>query len=264
MSMSRARLKFKDTPVAVLERILASGEVQDDEGNLLALHSNVKAEDGQRIAACIERYGISRTLEVGCGYGVSSLYICDAISKHSNAHHVIIDPFQSTDWRGVGAMNLRQAGYSCWELIEQPSELALPTLLKNGLKVQFALIDGWHTFDQALIDFFYTDRLLEQGGIVAFDDVGLAPITRVVRYVLNYPNYRLIDFTEKRLPTSRKRAALGAILRRFASALPTHIQEEYFSASLLKPLEEIGLVDRCAFLQKSGRDTRNWDWYAHF
>lgn len=250
--------------VALLERMLASGKVRDDQGNALPLHSHIKAEDGQRVSACIERYGISRTLEVGCAYGVSSLYICEAISKQPNPRHIIIDPVQSTEWRGVGVRNLREAGYSFWELIEQPSELALPSLLKSGLKVQFALIDGWHTFDHVLLDFFYVDRLLEDGGIVAFDDVGMAAVTRVVRYVMNYPNYRLVHNPKKRLPTSIKRLGFAFIMRRLTEVLPSHIREEYFSASLLKPLEEIGLVNRCTFLQKSGPDARNWDWYKHF
>ena len=61
------------------------------------------------------------------------------------------------------------------------------------MKIQFALIDGWHTFDQVLPDFFYVDQLLEDGGIVAFDDVVMAAINRAVRYFLNYPNYRIVE-----------------------------------------------------------------------
>jgi hypothetical protein len=37
------------------------------------------------------------------------------------------------------------------------------------------------------------DRLLEDGGIVAFDDVVMTAINRVVRYVLNYPTYRIVE-----------------------------------------------------------------------
>jgi predicted O-methyltransferase YrrM len=143
-----------------------------------------------RISAYIGRHRIERTLEVGCAYGISSLYICDAISKQPNPHHIMIDPLQSTRWSSVGVQNLRRAGFTFWELIEQPSALALPSLLGSGLKVQFALIDGWHTFDQVLLDFFYVDRLLEDGGIVAFDDVVMTAINRVVRYVLNHIPYR--------------------------------------------------------------------------
>jgi len=251
---------------AILERILATGTVEDEHGNVLPLRGNISAHEGQRISACIGRYGIERTLEVGCAYGISSLYICDAISKQSNPHHVMIDPLESTRWHSVGVQNLRRSRFTFWELIEQPSALALPSLLESGLKVQFALIDGWHTFDQVLLDFFYVDKLLEDGGIVAFDDVVMTAINRVVRYVLNYPNYRIVETVNgSALPKfSLERSVFDFLLRRLANGVPSRIREEYFSDSWLRPSEKIGLNGRMVFLQKSGPDTRSWDWYKSF
>jgi hypothetical protein len=81
--------------------------------------------------------------------------------------------------------------------------LALPSLLASVLKVQFVLIDGWHTFDQVLLDFFYVDKILEDGGIVAFDDVVMPAINRAVRYFLNYPNYRIVETVEQKKAISR-------------------------------------------------------------
>ena len=104
-------------------------------------------------------------------YGISSLYICDVISKQSNPHH--IDAFQAS-YHNIGVQNLRKAGFGCWELIEQRSEFALPNLLRSGVK-EFVLVYGYHTFDNVLVDFFHVDRLLEDGGIVAFDDALWAP-----------------------------------------------------------------------------------------
>jgi predicted O-methyltransferase YrrM len=251
---------------AILERILTTGTVEDEHGNVLPLRGNISAQEGQSISACIARYGIERTLEVGCAYGVSSLYICEAISKQPNPHHVMIDPLESTRWQGVGVQNLRRARFTFWELIEQPSALALPSLLGSGLKVQFALIDGWHTFDQVLLDFFYVDKLLEDGGIVAFDDVVMTAINRAVRYVLNYPNYRIVEtVNDSGVPQfSLGRSAFDFLLRRLTNAVPSRIREEYFSDSWLRPSEKIGLNGRMVFLQKSGPDSRSWDWYKSF
>src|ERR1700730_12924323 len=142
---------------AILERILAAGTVEDEHGNALPLHSNISAHEGQRISACIRRCGIERTLEVGCASGISSLYICDAISKQQNPHHIVIDPEQSTNWHSVGVQNMRRALLTFWELLQRPSALALPSLLGNALKVQFALIGVPHPFSQVLLNFFYVD-----------------------------------------------------------------------------------------------------------
>ena len=178
----------------------------------------------------------------------------------------MIDPLQSTRWHSVGVQNLRKTGFTFWELIEQPSALALPSLLASGLKVQFALIDGWHTFDQVLLDFFYVDKLLEDGGIVAFDDVVMPAINRAVRYLLNYPNYRIVETVDESAPpkVSPKRRVFDFVLRRLTNAVPSRIREEYFSDSWLRPSEKIGLNGRMVFLQKSGPDTRSWDWYKSF
>jgi len=251
---------------AILERILAAGTVEDEHGNALPLHSNISAHEGQRIFAYIRRCGIERTLEVGCASGISSLYICDAISKQQNPHHIVIDPEQSTNWHSVGVQNLRRAGFTFWELIEQPSALALPSLLGSGLKVQFALIDGLHTFDQVLLDFFYVDQLLEDGGIVAFDDVGMTAINRVVRYASNYPNYRMVEsVNDSALPKpSLKHQVFDFLMRRLTNAVPSRVREEYFTDSWLRPSEKIPPGVNMVFLQKSGPDTRTWDWYKAF
>ena len=43
---------------AILERILAAGTVEDEHGNVLPLRDNISAHEGQRISACIGRYGV--------------------------------------------------------------------------------------------------------------------------------------------------------------------------------------------------------------
>ena len=110
------------------------------------------------------------------------------------------------------------------------------------------------------------DKLLEDGGIVAFDDVVMTAINRVVRYVLNYPNYRIVETVNgSALPKfSLERSVFDFLLRRLANGVPSRIREEYFSDSWLRPSEKIGLNGRMVFLQKSGPDTRSWDWYKSF
>jgi hypothetical protein len=82
------------------------------------------------------------------------LYICEALSGQGSGRHTILDPGQYSDFHGVGIANLKRAGFDFFELIEKPA------LLAEGRKFQFALIDGWHTFDHTLLDLFYVNRLL--------------------------------------------------------------------------------------------------------
>ena len=169
--------------------IVETRKVTDRSGETEDLHSEITPEEGEFIASIIEGKGFNRTLEVGCAFGVSSLYICDALSRSQSPRHCIIDPYQTTDWRSIGVDHLARAGFNSYSLMEEPSELALPRLLQANARFEFALIDGWHTFDHTLLDFFYINRLLEDYGVVVFDDAHWPSVSKVVRYVLQYPNY---------------------------------------------------------------------------
>jgi len=81
---------------------------------------------------------------------------------------------------GCRAANLERAGYGGFvEFIEKPSQIALPALVAAGRRIDFAFIDGEHTFDHVLFDFFFIDQLLNVGGVVVFDDAAWPSIRRV-------------------------------------------------------------------------------------
>jgi cephalosporin hydroxylase len=206
----------------VLARLLESGSVND--GNkTYRLHSNMQPDEGELIQRMIAKVKPTTTLETGMAYGISSLYVCDALSKLSKPfRHIAIDPCQSTDWQGMGRYNLRQAGFEKMvQVIEEGSEIALPRLLAEGTRVEFAIIDGWHTFDHALIDFFYINRMLSVGGIVLLDDVNYESIHKLVRYLSHYPAYRMIESvgTPRQPPSMFGRMRLAVARSTFAKAL---------------------------------------------
>ena len=136
---------------------------------------------------------VRKTLEVGCAYGLSSLHICMALQGRPGAAHTIVDPFQNTQWDGVGTMHLERAGVDFFELVEARSEFALPRILEeNEGQFDFVFIDGWHTFDHTLLDSFYANRLLRVGGYLVIDDAGMPPVYRAISFLKNYPCYREI------------------------------------------------------------------------
>ncbi|MCI0545826.1 MAG: class I SAM-dependent methyltransferase [Candidatus Rokubacteria bacterium] len=160
----------------------------------MTAHSYIPREEGEFLQKLILEVKPRVSVEVGLGYGISSLFICEALTQVQAERHIIIDPYQFPGWGGIGLHNLKEAGYDrLVDFREAPSHLALPQLEAEGLRIDFAFIDGWHTFDYALVDFFYIDRLLRVGGVVAFDDAMYTSIRKVCRYVATNRAYTVID-----------------------------------------------------------------------
>jgi predicted O-methyltransferase YrrM len=80
--------------------------------------------------------------------------------------------------------------------ISEKSYISMPILLKtyNEEYFDFIFIDGWHTFDYTLIDFFYSDKLLRIGGVIIIDDALHKGVKKFIKYVeTNYTNYNKIE-----------------------------------------------------------------------
>jgi predicted O-methyltransferase YrrM len=185
----------------VLRSILSSKSVVTDDGITRPLHSNISEEEGAFIQDIIRSAQPRVSLEVGCAYGISSLYICEALRQVNAAKHIIIDPGQHfphgkgpfSGWEGIGLANLRRAGYAdLIEFHEAPSYQCLARMTEEHAKIDFAFIDGAHTFDYVLVDVFLIDKLLKPGGIVIVDDYRYTSIRSVCQYVLLNLPYRYI------------------------------------------------------------------------
>jgi predicted O-methyltransferase YrrM len=245
----------------ILQEIFARKTLRDDAGNEFNLDSNVDKEEGAFLQKLIKESLPKATIEIGCAYGISSLFICDAISE--TAQHTIVDPFQTTQWKNVGIAQLRKAGFTNFRLIEKKSEIALPELLAADSKFDFAFVDGWHTFDHTLLDMFYLNRMLRVGGLLVIDDVGMKAVQKALNYFLNYPAYQFHDGVS--LLNTTKRNAFSKLLinplRHIAAVIPKKIREEIFSPAVLKKsIEGYSMVA----LKKIKEDERAWNWFENF
>jgi predicted O-methyltransferase YrrM len=242
----------------IIQHIYETGTVVGQSGQVHELHSAIDRREGQFLFDLIhDDPQVRQTLEVGCAYGLSSLYICWALQGRSGGFHTIIDPFQNTDWDGVGIRNLEQAGFSAFELVEVKSEFALPRLLEQG-KSQFDLvfIDGWHTFDHTLVDCFYATRLLRVGGYLVVDDVSFTSIRRVINFVKNYPCYELYDQVSDRAARSWKKVIAKSLML----PIPRKIWARVLKNNLYHRIFE-DQTTRMVALQKIAKDRRSWDWH---
>jgi predicted O-methyltransferase YrrM len=153
-------------------------------------------------------------LEIGMANGVSTMAILSALSELGGDRLLIsIDPNQSSGWHSVGSQNVRANGFSKYHrLIEEPDYLALPDLARQHLSVEMAYVDGWHTFDYVLLDFFYIDKMLPVGGVVGFNDCGWRAVHRAIRFVQTHRKYSEIDVGIKR--SYRARNPVNSLARR--------------------------------------------------
>lgn len=206
---------------AVLARMLATGSVTAADGSTIPLTSEVSATAGEALQALVTRCHAMVSLEVGLAYGVSALFICDTLVAHGGRKHIAIDPYQlgidsmpfeagvsapGVGFAGLGLLNLERAGYK--DLVEfhnEPSYRALSRLEMSGEHIDFAFIDGWHTFDYVMVDFFLVDRILNVGGIVVFDDALYPAIRKVARYIATHRRYTPVDGFGLALPTLARR-----------------------------------------------------------
>lgn len=184
---------------ALLLEIYERKYVEDSLGNRHKLEAGIMGKAGRFLHWLIQKNPISKTLEVGFAYGISGLYIYNALlESHKNSskefHHYAIDPFQHSQWNSIGLLNMQRANFSQnFSLLTSPSDLALPNLLSAGHIGTFdlILIDGNHLFDYAFVDLYYSSRLLVPGGFVVLDDSDMPSIRKLVQFVLR--NFRHLE-----------------------------------------------------------------------
>jgi hypothetical protein len=114
-----------------------------------------------------------------------------SIDPYQLAPQVPITPGGISGYGGAGLEAVGRSGYrDRHELIAEPDYLAMPKLVQAGRQFDFVFIDGYHSFDYALLDFFYTDLLLRVGGIVVFHDSNRPTVFRVCEFVAHNKRYR--------------------------------------------------------------------------
>ncbi len=243
----------------IIEKIYATGKVTGRSGEVHTLNSAIDRREGEFLHSLIAGdETIKKTLEVGCAYGLSSLHICQALVGREGAAHTIIDPFQMTDWDGVGIGHLAQGGFSDYELIEERSEFALPRLLgeRGEGAYDFVFVDGFHTFDHTLIDCFYATRLLRVGGILVVDDTSFPAIHRVVAFLRNYPCYKEIGAVTNKRSKPLKSAVAGLL----SLPIGRKTWARKLNPGTYRKIFEIDRTEMVA-LKKIAADERPWDWH---
>jgi predicted O-methyltransferase YrrM len=237
---------------ALLDEIYRTGVVVDADGEkIVPFPSSIRQGMGEAFYELVSQRNLTRTLEVGLAYGLASMFLCQAHHDRGEGSHIAIDPGQE-NYRSVGLLNMRRAGLDeRFRFEAAPSYEALPRLLAEGQKLDFAFIDGLHVFDYALVDFFYVDRMLEVGGLVAFDDLWMPAVRKVISFALRNRHYERIRVdTTAGLPPAIRLGRLARILTQ-----RPHGWHEW----KMRFTTQGALV-----LRKLDDDDRAWDWHRSF
>jgi predicted O-methyltransferase YrrM len=194
--------------VHLIDRIYETSKVEAADGSLRdAFPEALPQPHARSIARLVRDLNLVSTLETGMAYGLSTLAICGVHEERDEGEHIAIDPHQSSDWQGIGRLNLERAGLDHRaRVIEARSDEALPRLRDEGLRIDFALIDGLHLFDAALVDFFHADRMLDPGGVVVFHDTWMPAIAQAAEFVRTNRNYEQLGAGDRAMAALRKLA----------------------------------------------------------
>jgi predicted O-methyltransferase YrrM len=235
----------------VINGILQSRTVTDEHGNTFTPVSAVTAESGTLLYDFIRTFKPERTLETGMAYGMSTLFICQALQDNEAGHHTAIDPFQLTEFKSIGLLNIERAHLTPrLRFHAAASDVVLPQLCAEGQTLDFAFIDGWHLFDFTLVDFYYIDKLLRVGGHVAFDDLWLPAVRKVVSFVLRNKAYTLVRVSSTHpAPMWKQAIRIGRRL----------VQDPFGPGWRAKLLPQ-----NVAFLRKVADDSRGWQFHRRF
>ena len=232
----------------VLREILATKSTRTPAGETVALNSCIDARTADALYGHIRAQRPRVAVEVGMANAISTLAILTALEENGGSGQLIsIDPNQSTQWRDCGRAAVARAGLGArHRVIEKADSLALPELLAAGTRVDFGYIDGWHTFDYALMDFWFLDKMTGQNGVIAFNDCGWPAVEKAINFVLTHRRYRELDV-----------------------GLPRSYDRSLSPMSFLRRLKNRRLGDyfrRCEdrYFEKTEAWEPSWDFYAPF
>ena len=248
----------------LVAEIRRANRVLCEDGSLATLSSGIDDPCGSLLRRMTLETRPKVAIEVGLAFGISTLYLLDALAELGSGLLIGMDPAQHDGtWRGGGLANVRAAGLSrFYEFHERSSQDLLPELVARGLRAQLAFIDGWHTYDHTLVDFFFVDRLLEPGGIVVLDDVGYPAIRRVCDFVLTNRAYELVEGVALATPRTPRPKAL--LKRLFGAAFGPLVRTDRTPDPEARRAE--ASIDDLYFaaFRKVSDDTRRFDHFVPF
>ncbi len=139
------------------------------------------------------------TLEVGCGVSTVAF-------AASGAEHICVSPDSCEHDRVISYCRENGIDTSRLKMVAAGSQNYLPILDLNGRELDFALIDGCHAFPMPIVDFYYVNRHLKVGGMLAIDDLFIPSVNLLQAFLKTDTSYQFLLFDSKKTAIYRKTA----------------------------------------------------------
>lgn len=252
----RGALRLMKAGSTFIDEVTVADSLVGRSGRKQPLSIYIPAAQGNLLYSLVRFLRPRRTLEVGMANGISSLYIAQALQDLGSGTHLAIDPYQLSQWDDVGMVTLERAELNHLVSIDRrPSHWALPDLDEAGQRIQFAFVDGSHLFDYVMTDFMAIDRILDVGGLIAFDDSDWSAVNQVIRFALANRAYEVFPtgVVIEPGPGRPRLAANGLrwIVRRW-KALRAIVRDDFTF-----PDRQLDIDGRCVVLRKAADDRRD-------
>jgi hypothetical protein len=163
------------------------------EGNPQNLTSESKPIGAYFLYSLIKENHFTKVLQVGARNGIESLYIDEALTKFENKAPTLDIIMDEEYWNH----NFEKYAFSKLKTKDKTwfrDEICikLPQLLEDGIKYEMVVFKGDFLFDDALIEVFYCDKLLEVGGILHIRVDKFESLDKLVKYIdTNYKHFQM-------------------------------------------------------------------------
>jgi len=176
---------------AILDEMYSAPQLQGANG-LVEIDpvTRIDRTKGSELNRLVRENETKDSLEIGLAYGFSTIWIMDALA--ADGHHIALDPFQLSLWKGVGQAQAQRLPGKRFEFLEEYSIHALSDFIRADKRFDFIFIDGNHRFDDVLVDFYLSDQALKVGGLMVLDDMWMASIRTVAAFVVANRAYQVV------------------------------------------------------------------------
>jgi predicted O-methyltransferase YrrM len=172
---------------------------------------SISLRQGMYLVSLINRYKPFLLLELGVGYGISSLWIQAA--KHTPKKHIAVDPYGPKPNNPIITQTLsQQPNLHFHQNISSQHYTA--NLNQKGKQVDFVFIDADEKFDSVVTDMYFVTKVLKKNGIVVIRNIWNPSVRKAMLFFIKNLPYQIEGITTHEQKIIRHVPFIGELLLR--------------------------------------------------